>query len=306
MPSVQFHLFRLVMPVLRRMQARFPTQGLHAYVRFRRRADRIADLVMRPPRGVTVMPETVGGVDGDWLIPAGAPQDPAPDPPAIVFLHGGGTFYGWGSPHRRMVGHLARLAGLRAFGVDYRLMPDFAYPAAHDDCYAVYRAFAQAGKPIVLIGESSGGVLALAAMLRAREAGLPQPALCVLISPVVDYGFRDGRIWQSDDPFLHPGFTVEMHRLYAAGNDLASPDLAPVYADLSGLAPLSIWVAEHDLLRGEADRLAGAARRHAVETQLTIWPRVWHAWHVFAPQLPEATQALEALGQAIRQRVDQC
>jgi monoterpene epsilon-lactone hydrolase len=298
MSSVQFHFFRLTMRVLHRIQARFPTQDVDAFVVFRRRADRVADLAMRPPPGVTVRPATIDGVGGDWLIPAGAPQEPA-----IVFLHGGGTFYGWGSPHRRMVGHLARFAGLCTFGVDYRLMPEYTYPAAHDDCYAVYQAFVQAGKQVVLIGESSGGVLALAAMLRAREAGLPQPALCVLISPVVDYGFRDGRIWQSDDPFLHPGFAVGMHRYYVAGHDPTSPDLAPVYADLSGLAPLLIWVAEHDLLRGEAERLADAARQHGVETHVTIWPRVWHAWHVLAPQLPEATQALKALGQAIRQRV---
>jgi acetyl esterase/lipase len=75
-----------------------------------------------------------------------------------------------------------------------------------------------------------------------------------------------------------------------------------VYADLSGLAPLHALVAEHDVLRGEAERLAEAARRHDLAMELTLWPHVWHGWHLFAPQLPEATQALKVLGGVIRQQ----
>jgi acetyl esterase/lipase len=124
----------------------------------------------------------------------------------------------------------------------------------------------------------------------------------VLISPVVDYGFRDARIWYSDDVFAHPRFIVELHKHYLAGNDTRLPDLGPVYADLSGLAPLYVLVAEHDVLRGEAERLAEAAKQHDLAVELTLWPHVWHGWHLFAPQLPEATQALKMLGGVIRQQ----
>jgi acetyl esterase/lipase len=124
----------------------------------------------------------------------------------------------------------------------------------------------------------------------------------VLISPTVDYGFKDARIWNSDDPFAHPRFIVELHEHYLAGNDTWLPDLSPVYANLSGLAPLHVLVAEHDVLRGEAERLADAARRHDLAMELTLWPHVWHGWHLFAPQLPEATQALKMLGGVIRQQ----
>jgi len=298
MPSLQFHLFRPLMRIARWSQGNFPAQDVNAFVRFRQLADRIANVVMRPPREVTMVSQSVGGVAGDWLIPANAPEDPV-----MVFLHGGGIAFGWDNPLRRELAYLAKFAGLRAFGVDYHLMPEYLYPTAHDECYAVYQALMQQGKHVVLIGESSGGVLALATMLRAKAAGLSQPLLCALISPLVDFGFKDERIWQSDDPFAHPKFTVEMHKHYVAGNDTSLPDLGPVYADLSGIAPLYVLAGEHEILRGEVERLAEAAQRHHVSMEIVLWPNAWHSWHALAPQLPEATHALEALGTAIRQRV---
>jgi acetyl esterase/lipase len=285
------------MRVVRRVQARFPVQDADTVVRFRQRADRLADVVMRPSRGVTVQRETVAGVAGDWLLPEGAPPDPV-----MLFLHGGGVVFTWGSPHRRSVSYLAKFAGLRIFGVDYRLAPEHVYPAAHDDCYNVYQAFVSQGRQVVLVGESSGGVLALATLLRAQAAGLGQPSLCALISPTVDYGFSDARVWESDDPFLAPKFALGLHAHYVVGNDTTLPDLAPIGADLSGLPPLLVLVAEHDGLRCETDRLVQAAERHGVELELVVWPRVWHGWHVLAPVLPEGTQALRVLGEAIRQR----
>ena len=77
-----------------------------------------------------------------------------------------------------------------------------------------------------------------------------------------------------------------------------------MYADLSGLAPLHVLVTEHDVLRGEAERLADAARRHDLAMELSLWPHVWLGWHLFVPQLPEATQALKMLGGVIRQQAD--
>jgi acetyl esterase/lipase len=187
--------------------------------------------------------------------------------------------------------------------VDYHLIPQYLYPVAHDECYAVYRALLQKGKQIVLIGESSGAVLALAILLRAKTARLSQPLLCALISPVVDYGFKDACVWQSNDPFAHPKFTVEMHKHYVAGNDTTLPDLGPIYADLSGIAPLYVMSGENEIMRSEVDRLAQAAQRYNVPMEILLYPHVWHSWHALAPQLPEATRALEALGTAIRQRV---
>ena len=281
---------------LRSYQRRFPVQDAEALVRFRRRAERIVSLFMKPPQGVLVEAASVGGVAGEWLVPTDSPIEPV-----IVFFHGGGIVFGWGSPNRRMLGYLAKYSGLRAYGVDYRLAPEHVYPAAHDDCYAVYQGLNQRGKQIILIGESSGGVLALASLLRARADGLPQPILCILISPLVDFGFSHSRLWEIDDVFMDPQFADELHKHYVDKNDIAPPDLAPIDADLGGLAPLFILAGERELLQEESERLLEAATRGGVEVQHVFWPDVWHGWHIF-PQLPEATRALKMLGGVIRLR----
>ncbi|MEW6094356.1 MAG: alpha/beta hydrolase, partial [Chloroflexota bacterium] len=151
MPSIQFHLIKPLMYLARWAQGRFPVQDGEAFIRFRRRADRMANTVMHPPREVTMKKESVSGVDGEWLIPADAPENPV-----MVFLHGGAMLFGWDNPLRRELAYLCKFTGLRAFGVDFHLAPEYHYPVAHDECYAVCQALTQQGRRIVLVGESSG------------------------------------------------------------------------------------------------------------------------------------------------------
>lgn len=301
MPSLRFYLFRSMMPFLRRSQARFRVWDSDTLVRFRKRSERFANMIVSLPREVVLESSNISGVAGDWLIPQNSPDDLV-----IAFLHGGGIIFGWSNPNRRILAYIAKFSGLRAFGVDYRLAPEHGYPAAYTDCFTIYQTLVQQGKQIVLIGESSGGVLALATLLRARAEGLPQPLLCILISPTVDYGFRDARILNSDDVFAHPKFVIELHKHYIAGHDTRLPDLSPVDVDLHGLAQLWVLAAEHDILRSEAERLAEAAKRYDLKMELTLWPHVWHGWHIFVPQLPEATQALKMLGSVVRQHISRC
>lgn len=283
------------MRIARWAQGHFPYQDVRAFVRFRRIADFFANLAMRPPGDVQVKSELVGGVTGEWIIPKDVPEEPV-----MLFLHGGGLAFGMNNPIRREMAILAKYSGLRAFGVDYHLIPDYCYPVAHDECYLVFRELAGQGRQVILVGESSGAVLALAIMLRAKAAGYHQPRLCALISPVVDYGFQDARFWETYDDFAHPKFTAETHKHYTAGNDLCLPDLAPIYADLAGIAPLITLAGEKEIMRGEVDRLVEAAYRYDVPIETIFWPVAWHSWHALAPQLPEATEAMKVFGAAIR------
>lgn len=299
MPSLQYYLFKPLMRLARKAQGIFPVQDVNTVFRFRKNANIIANLAMRPPRDVIVINDSIGGVAGDWLIPTDAPENPV-----ILFFHGGGIIFGWNNPLRRELAYITRFAGLRAFGVDYSLAPKYHYPVAHDECNKVYTDLIQSGKQIVLIGESSGAVLALATMLRAKKALISQPVLCVLISPVIDFGFSDGRIWQFNDAFAHPNFVIGIHKHYIAENEPSTHELSPINADLSGIAPLFVLAGENEIMRGEVDRLSEATEKYNIPMETILFQKVWHSWHALAPQLPEAMQGLKTIGSAIRRRIE--
>jgi acetyl esterase/lipase len=241
------------------------------------------------PSGVELIESKIGDIPGTWFIPDSSPEDPV-----LLFLHGGSNIFTWGKPHRRIVAYLSKFAGLKAFGADFRLAPDHPYPAAHDDCYQVYKGLVESGNSVVLIGESSGGVLALATIMRVKSAGLAIPVLGVLLSPLCEYSNPDLETYP--DPFVHPDFVRNLSGIYLTGTDPDAVDLNPLHANLSGFPPLYIMVGEHEILRGESEKLISKAKQDGIDVEVSLWPHVWHGWHVLVPQLPEATQALKALG----------
>ena len=293
MPSIQSYAFRPVILASRSLMALVARGGVHAMVRTVRAIGRISDPMTRIPRGVRVETGHVGGVAGAWLIPDGAPESPV-----VLYIHGGAFVTPLGGPLRMVAAELGRAAGLRVFAVDYRQLPH-VYPAAHDDVFAAYRELAQG--EVIVVGDSTGGVLALATLLRARSEGLPQPSLCVLLSPAVDYGVSVTALGSSD-AFVHPRFVVTGHAAYVHGHDPSVADLAPVGQDLRGLAPIHVFVGEHELFRAEVDRLRDAARAQGVAIEMWLWPGMWHGWYVMADRLPEGRRALAEAGALIRLR----
>ena len=295
MPSPQYYAMLPIVVVSRSVMRRVADHGVPAMLGAVRAIGRLSEPMTRFPPTVTIEPGRVGEVAGSWVTPVGAPRAPV-----ILYLHGGAFVTPLGGPFRMVAAYLGLAAGLRVFALDYRILPEHVYPAAHEDCFSVYRDLVDQGLAPVVVGDSTGGVLALATLLRAREAGLPQPAVCVLLSPTVDYGFRDPEILRAKDAFVHPTFVLTGHAAYVNGNDTSVPDLGPVDQDLRGLAPIHVLVGEHELLRTEVDRLARAAREQGVAIAVQTWPRMWHGWYVMADRLPEGRRALAEAGALIR------
>jgi acetyl esterase/lipase len=193
---------------------------------------------------------------------------------------------------------IARALGLTVAMPDYRLAPEHLFPAAHEDCFNCYRGLLQSGidpERICVLGESCGGSLALGALLRARDEGLPMPACFVSVTGWFDLsvpGSPRGR-----DPFLTPEWVRNRAREYTGGAlDLSDPRLSPARADLRGLAPLYLQVAEHDTMGEGALALGCAAARAGVEVTLESWPGLIHGWHGLANAgVPEAQSAWAAI-----------
>lgn len=189
--------------------------------------------------------------------------------------------------------------------VDYRLAPEYPFPAALEDCLTAYRWLLKSGissQQIVIGGDSAGGNLALTTLMALRDAGDLLPAAAVCISPMTDLAGTGESFSTNQDPLLTSQFALSMAQYYAGNQDPRLPLISPHYGSLSGLPPLLIHIGEDEILLSDATRLADNARAAGVDVSLVIWPKMWHVWHVYAPYLPEAQQAVNAIGVFVRER----
>jgi monoterpene epsilon-lactone hydrolase len=248
------------------------------------------------PADVSVEPVSANGVRAEWISTPGAADDAA-----ILYLHGGGYVIGSLDSHRHLVAEAGREAGCWALALDYRLAPEYPFPAAVDDAVAAYRYLLGRGiKPgrIAIAGDSAGGGLVVSAMVAIRDAGLPTPGCGWCISPWVDMeAVGDTMTSKAEtDPTVQKLGILDMARLYLNDADPRSPLAAPLYADLTGLAPLLIQVGACETLLDDAVRLAKAAGAADVYVDLQIWPEMIHVWHLFHPELSAGKKAIAAGG----------
>ncbi len=296
MPSVQFHLIRLILN-MRRRHFRWNSSVDQFRAMMKRRAP-----MFRPPKDVRVEPVRVGEVPAEWLIPPDCS-----DRSVILYLHGGAWTLGWTAIHRRMVAYLAKAARCRVLAVDYRIAPEHPFPAALEDCLASYRWLLSQGtsaRDIVIAGDSAGGNLTLTTLMSLRDGGEPLPAAAVCISAATDLEGTGESFWTIKDPVMTPEFVLGMRKLYIGGHDVHSPLISPLHGDLRGLPPLLVHVGGAEMLLSDSESLAAKAREAGVDTTLVVWPKMWHVWHLFVPTMPESRDAVEAVGAFIRKHLD--
>jgi monoterpene epsilon-lactone hydrolase len=255
-----------------------------------------------PPPGLTVIEEICAGVPVERL---------EPDAPArltVIHLHGGGYVMGDSAGSRGFTTSLALKLPARVISVDYRLAPRHPFPAAVEDAVAVYAALLRGGldpRRTAIAGESAGGGLAVAALVAARDAGLPMPAACVALSPWADLACSGAshQALHGRDPLLTRGVLLEMAASYLAGSDPAHGLASPVRADLTGLPPLLVQAGSEEVLLDDARMLAAAAQAHGVAVELEVWPDMIHVWQMFGGLLPEADAALARITAFLSQAV---
>ena len=227
---------------------------------------------------------------------------PAEDDRVYLSIHGSGFVQCAGEICRAMGIGTAMQLGIRVWAVDYRMPPDHPFPAALDDCLTAYRALLEEHRPerIVIGGESAGGNLTAATILRARDEGLPLPAAAVLKTPAVDLT-GSGDSWQTNlglDPLLTRSH-MPVFLLYADGHNLADPYLSPLFGDLTkGFPPTILTTGTRDLLLSDAVRMHRALRAAGAEAALHVTEAGGHGG--FLGMAPED----QAILQEVRQFVD--
>jgi monoterpene epsilon-lactone hydrolase len=248
-------------------------------------------------------PVNVNGVEAEWITAKNA----APDR-VILYLHGGGYVMGSIDTHRELVARLSKAAQARGLAIDYRLAPENPFPAAVDDSITAYRwLLAQGYKPerIVIAGDSAGGGLAVSTLLALRDLGAALPAAAVCISPWVDFE-AEGESMTSraaQDPLVSREMILNLAKMYMGEKgSLREPLAAPINAYLNDLPPLFIQVGNSETLLDDSTRLADKAKEAGVDATLQIWDEMPHVWHLAAPSLPEGQEAIEKIGEFVRER----
>jgi len=217
------------------------------------------------------------------------PHALSPDAPGVLLdIHGGAFIVCGGDCCRAEAISLAGDMQARVWSVDYRMPPDHPYPAALDDCLAVYRRLLQVrrAEEIVVGGASAGANLAAALVLRARDEGLPLPAGAVLHTPALDLTNAGDSIETNKglDAVLTGDMDVISH-LYAGGHDLKHPYLSPVFGDLSrGFCATFLSAGTRDLFLSDAVRMHGALRAADVPAELHITEAASHGGFHGAPE----------------------
>jgi epsilon-lactone hydrolase len=243
------------------------------------------------PRGTTVAEQAIGGVRAEVVS-----SQEADSQPTVIHFHGGGYCLGSARTARSWAAHLSARAGCRVVLPEYRLAPEHPYPAALEDACAVMTALAgQARRDMIVIsGDSAGGGLALALVLRMRDEGQELPAGCILLSPWLDLG-RDRRAVPGlvrRDVLLSPDWLGACARAYADPSAWADPPVSPLRAAHSGLPPLLIQAGADELLAPDAGLLAASASAAGVDVAYTKWPRMWHDFALQPGMLAAADSAL--------------
>ncbi len=265
----------------------------------RRRTDEFGDR-FPVPETAKVEKVEIAGRPAEWV------SDPAADEGRVMlYVHGGGYVQGSLHSHRNLAYDIARAMGGRVLNLDYRLAPEHPFPAAVDDTVAAWKALLDGGadpKKAAFGGDSAGGGLVVAALVAARDQGLPMPACACCISPWTDLvGTGQTVTTKADaDPMVTKSSLHTLAGLYAGDEDRAHPLLSPIYADLAGLPPLLIQVGTAEILLDDSRRLAARARHARVPVDYAEWEGMPHIWHIFGPLLQKSRDALAELGAFVR------
>lgn len=229
--------------------------------------------------------------------------------PVLVWFHGGGWVWASVDTHDRLVRELAAAGGVATVSVDYALAPEAKFPQAVLEGIGVVRRLAAEADAwgldasrLLLGGDSSGGNLAFATALALREAGGPKLAGLLAVYPVTEPDFQSPSYQEFAEGY---GLTTAMMRAYwdiylRDPADRANPLAVPVRADLAGLPPVLIQLAELDVLRSDGEKLAARLQAAGVDCTRFTYPGVLHGFVRLTEAVTAARTAVADAGTWLR------
>jgi acetyl esterase/lipase len=248
----------------------------------------------------------IAGVRCQWVRPHEVPEENRGK--LLINLHGGAFVLGHGSIIEAVP--VANVGKIPVLSIDYRLAPEHPFPAAIDDCIAVYREILNSYSPenIGIYGTSAGGTLTAQIQARILAEKLPSPAALGVFTCTADFEelgdsaqiFSVAGFWGEIAPGMdHPSSELGSYR---GKWDTTDPLLSPIHADLSQFPPTLLICGTRDAVLSSTCLFHRALRRAGAEAELFVFEAMPHAhWYVF--QLPESHEVIEIITRFFGERL---
>ena len=282
-----------------------------------RSLERVLDVLsgqVLPPfvalQGVRIESEVLGGVPGLWFRPApsGHAGEDLPDgrngsvsPGTILHLHGGGYIGTSPRMYALFMAHLARVTGCAVFVADYRLAPEFPFPAAADDIMVVVQHLVAGGHPperLVLAGDSGGGGLVGTILHRISMRSQSPPGAVLLFSPEVSLTLSEPSI-VDNAPFDILPWNIPVNP-YLHGVDPYDDRVDVLVDDLSRWPPTFLAYGADEMFRDAIRMLAKKLDADGVPHQTLEVEGMFHVFPFILPWTQESRDVYRRVGEFVR------
>lgn len=219
----------------------------------------------------------------------------------ILQLHGGGYIGAMKNTYRDFaVRYSKRSLGGDVLSIDYRVAPEFPYPAALEDAVCAYRWLIETKKyeprKIIIVGDSAGGGLTLALALWLRDHHIPMPAGLLTMSPWTDltcsgesYDFN----YTNDPQFGNTRESMLYNSSYVGESDPTDPYLSPMFGDFTGMPPILMQVGGCEMLLSDTLSVADKIRKAHGKLRLSVYDGMFHVFQMAMNMIPESKEAWE-------------
>ncbi len=228
----------------------------------------------------------------------------------LMHVHGGGYVSGGGKGATVEALLMAYYGKIEVISVDYRMPPDFPFPAALDDSVAVWKKIIETHTPnnVGLFGTSAGGGLTLATVMKLKELGLPLPGALMAGTPWADLTKTGDTYYTNElvDNVLcsNDRLLAQAARLYAGTHDLKEPLLSPINGDLSGFPPTVLLSGTRDLFLSNTVRVHQKLLQSGVQAELLVFEAQSHAQYYILANAPESETAYREVEEFFDRHLD--
>lgn len=226
----------------------------------------------------------------------------------IIYLHGGCYIYGNINNYCTIPVQISSTTGLKVLSVNYSLAPENPFPKAIEDVQNIYEYLIEEGytsDQIVIVGDSAGGGLAIATVIKLRNLKVDLPAALGLFSPWVDLTLKGDTIetLKDFDKVLSKRQLEGAAKIYAEKQKLTNPLISPLFADLKNCPPMMILAGGREILLSDSINLARKATLDNTTVNFIVWDKLDHVFAVDST-LPESKEAIEILGKFLLEKMN--